>query len=316
MIENFNHQPVLIKEVIESLAIIKSGNYIDATYGRGGHSEYILKHLGVKGKLLAIDKDLEAFSHAEKKHFADPRFIFCRGGFEDLAIVASSNLEEGEKVNGILVDLGVSSPQLDNPERGFSFSKNGPLDMRMNQEIGETAADWLRETKESELISVFYKFGEEPRSKQIARAIIREREKKDITETIHLSQIVEKASGYKKSKTHPATRIFQAIRIKVNSELEYLEKMLNQSIGLLENKGRLCVISFHSLEDRIVKRFISKMSKEDPVYSGLPEMPPAARPKLTKVSNLIIPKKEEVLVNPRSRSAKLRVCERLSFNEV
>ncbi|MBI79641.1 MAG: 16S rRNA (cytosine(1402)-N(4))-methyltransferase RsmH [Pseudomonadota bacterium] len=315
MIENYKHYPVLTEEAVKNLSIVSDGSYIDATYGRGGHSEQILNHLGHQGKLIAIDKDLEAFQYAQKKHCKDSRFLFYRGSFEDLKEIIESKLK-GKKANGILVDLGVSSPQLDNPERGFSYNKNGPLDMRMNQEVGQTAAEWINKVNESELTSVFYEFGEEPRARQIARAILREREKKEITETVQLAKIVEKASGYKDSRKNPSTRIFQAIRIKINSELECLENILNQSISALASRGRLCVISFHSLEDRIVKRFISNMSKEDPIYSGLPQMPLDARPKLAKVCGLIKPSKREVSKNPRARSARLRVCERVVFNEI
>jgi|TARA_B100001250_G_scaffold72479_1_gene58871 16S rRNA (cytosine1402-N4)-methyltransferase len=315
MIESYKHYPVLTEEVVKNLSIVSDGSYIDATYGRGGHSEQILNHLGHQGKLIAIDKDLESFQYAQEKHCKDSRFLFYRGSFEDLKEIIESKLK-GKKANGILVDLGVSSPQLDNPERGFSYNKNGPLDMRMNQSVGQTAAEWINEVDEPELTNVFYEFGEEPRARQIARAILREREKKEITETIQLATIVEKASGYRNSRKNPATRIFQAIRIKINSELECLEKILNQSISILASRGRLCVISFHSLEDRIVKRFISKMSKEDPIYSGLPQMPLDARPKLVKVCGLIKPSKREISKNPRARSAKLRVCERVIFNEI
>ena len=214
-------------------------------------------------------------------------------------------------LSGILLDLGVSSPQLQDPERGFSFLKDGPLDMRMNPDIGVTAGEWLQQVSEGELISVLRRFGEEPRARRIAQAIIRARDNQPITSTSRLANIVAEISGARPHRIHPATRTFQAIRIHINDELKSLQLGLKACSSLLGRGGRLCVISFHSLEDRIVKRFMASQAKGDPVYAGLPDIPVEARPIMRLVGKLIRPTQSEVDSNPRARSAKLRVAEKL-----
>ncbi len=285
------------------------GRYIDATYGRGGHSSAILDALGEKGLLLAIDRDMDAVRDAEKRFGDDPRFTIAHGTFARMeALFRQSKI--GEKVDGILMDLGVSSPQLEDPARGFSFQMDGPLDMRMDASSGMTAADWLATASEREIGQVIKKYGEEPDARRIARAIVKAREQKPLTRTRELSQCIAQAVPRRRGKLHPATRTFQAIRIFINDELGALTQALEQSVKLLAPGGRLCAISFHSLEDRIVKRFLRNHSRPDPVYAGLPEMPSHAKPKMKLIGRPACPSEEEVERNPRARSARLRVAER------
>ena len=305
-----DHQPVLMNQALEGLDLHQSGCYIDGTYGRGGHSTEILTRLGEQGSLLALDKDPTAVEHAKRNLDADPRFCIRQGGFENLQEHIEPWLQ-GRMLSGILLDLGVSSPQLQDPERGFSFLKDGPLDMRMNPDIGVTAGEWLQQVSEGELISVLRRFGEEPRARRIAQAIIRARDNQPITSTSRLANIVAEISGARPHRIHPATRTFQAIRIHINDELKSLQLGLKACSSLLGRGGRLCVISFHSLEDRIVKRFMASQAKGDPVYAGLPDIPVEARPIMRLVGRLIRPTQSEVEANPRSRSAKLRVAEKL-----
>jgi 16S rRNA (cytosine1402-N4)-methyltransferase len=212
-----------------------------------------------------------------------------------------------------LLDLGVSSPQLDDPERGFSFSRDGPLDMRMNTETGQTAADWLATVDQNELRQVLYRYGEEPQASRIAQAIVAARQAGAIRSTAELADVVAGNAARSKRGIHPATRVFQAIRIAVNDELAALEKGLSDAVDLLAAGGRLVVISFHSLEDRLVKRFIARESRGDPAYAGLPEMPPAARPRLRRIGRLLRPAELELERNPRARSARMRIAERLAW---
>ena len=305
-----DHQPVLMNQALEGLDLHQSGCYIDGTYGRGGHSTEILTRLGEQGSLLALDKDPTAVEHAKRNLDADPRFCIRQGGFENLQEHIEPWLQ-GRMLSGILLDLGVSSPQLQDPERGFSFLKDGPLDMRMNPDIGVTAGEWLQQVSEGELISVLRRFGEEPRARRISQAIIRARDNQPITSTSRLSNIVAEISGARPHRIHPATRTFQAIRIHINDELKSLQLGLKACSSLLGRGGRLCVISFHSLEDRIVKRFMASQAKGDPVYAGLPDIPVEARPIMRLVGKLIRPTQSEVDSNPRARSAKLRVAEKL-----
>nr|NIW24838.1 16S rRNA (cytosine(1402)-N(4))-methyltransferase RsmH [Gammaproteobacteria bacterium] len=221
---------------------------------------------------------------------------------------------EGRALAGVLLDIGVSSPQLDSAERGFSFARDGPLDMRMNTEHGVTAAEWLADVSQAELARVLAKLGEEPRARQLAAVIVRERERNPITTTRQLAELIEQHSPKRPQRLHPATRVFQALRIRINEELEALTAALEQSLELLAPGGRLCVISFHSLEDRIVKRFIAKHSRADPVYAGLPQIPPEAQPRLAKIGRLVRPSAEEESENPRARSARLRVAEKLAVD--
>jgi 16S rRNA (cytosine1402-N4)-methyltransferase len=305
-----SHQPVLMQETLVGLAIRHNGCYVDGTYGRGGHSAGILAQLGEQGRLLALDKDPEAVVHGRERFGGDPRFAIVHSGFEAMRDEVRPWLGECA-LGGVLLDLGVSSPQLESPARGFSFAKDGPLDMRMNPAEGVSAADWLANVGAAELRRVFYEYGEEPRARQLAAVILKERERVPITTTRQLAAIIERHSPQRGLRIHPATRVFQALRIRVNAELDALTAGLKQCLELLAPGGRLCVISFHSLEDRIVKRFIAAESRGDPVYAGLPDVPAEALPRLKKIGRLIRPTAAEAAANPRARSARLRVAERL-----
>ena len=310
MTDGSGHEPVLLREALAGLAIRDDACYVDGTYGRGGHSAGILAQLGKHGRLLALDKDPEAVARGRERLGADRRFTIEHGGFEELSSYVEPWLA-GDDLAGVLLDVGVSSPQLESAERGFSFAKDGPLDMRMNTQQGLTAADWLAAVSQAELAHVLARLGEEPRARQLAAVIIRERERRPITTTRHLAELIEQHSPKRPQRRHPATRVFQALRIRINDELDALAAALEQALELLAPGGRLCVISFHSLEDRIVKRFIAKHSQPDPVYAGLPEIPPQAQPRLAKIGRLIRPSSQEQDANPRARSARLRVAEKL-----
>lgn len=305
---------MLLQEALEGLALRNDGWYVDATYGRGGHSAEILARLGPQGRLLALDKDAEAVADARGRFGHDARFAIRHAGFEDLAAVAGPWLG-GRGLAGVLFDLGVSSPQLDVAERGFSFAHDGPLDMRMNVTAGPTAAEWLAGVSQSELTDVLFRYGEEPRARQIAAAIVRQRAVEPLTTTRQLADLVGAHAGRPTGRIHPATRSFQAIRIAVNDELAALERGLAQSLESLMAGGRLVVISFHSLEDRIVKRFMAREARGDEAYAGLPNIPPHARPRLTLVGKLVRPTDAEVERNPRARSARLRVAERARLEQ-
>jgi 16S rRNA (cytosine1402-N4)-methyltransferase len=309
---------VLLQEALEGLSLRDDGWYVDATYGRGGHSAEILARLGSQGRLLALDKDADAVADAREQLGGDPRFTIEHAGFEELATVAADWLGE-RRLAGILFDLGVSSPQLDVPERGFSFAHDGPLDMRMNRAYGPTAAEWLAAVSQQELTDVLFRYGEEPRSRQIAAAIVRARVTEPLTTTRQLANLIAAHAGRAGSqgkRIHPATRAFQAIRIALNDELGALERGLGHSLALLAEGGRLAVISFHSLEDRIVKRFMAREARGDEAYAGLPNIPPHARPRLTLVGKLVRPGAAELERNPRARSARLRVAERAPLEQV
>jgi 16S rRNA (cytosine1402-N4)-methyltransferase len=301
-----------MREALDGLALRDDGWYVDATYGRGGHSAEILARLGQEGRLLALDKDPDAVAHARERFAHDPRFTIRHAGFEDFRAVAGEWLG-GRPLAGVLLDLGVSSPQLDTAERGFSFAHDGPLDMRMNTASGPTAAEWLATVSQSELTAVLRDYGEEPRARQIASAIVRERAVTPLTRTRQLATLIAAHAGHQKGRIHPATRSFQAIRIALNDELGALERALGQALALLGAGGRLAVISFHSLEDRIVKRFMAREARGDEAYAGLPDMPVEARPRLTLVGRLVRPSEEEVQQNPRARSARLRIAERTPY---
>jgi 16S rRNA (cytosine1402-N4)-methyltransferase len=308
------HQPVLVTEALAGLAVMRDGCYVDGTYGRGGHSTAILAELGAQGRLLALDKDPDAVADAKQRFKDDFRFAIRHAGFEDMLRVARAHFGD-RAVLGVLLDLGVSSPQIESPGRGFSFRNEGPLDMRMNTDQGMTAAQWLGSVSESDLATTLRRYGEEPKARRIARAIIAARTEQPITTTRQLADIVEQAAGGSgRGRIHPATRVFQAIRIAVNAELTALERGLQGALDLLAAGGRLVVISFHSLEDRIVKRLIARESRGDPVYAGLPEMPAEARPRLKPVGRLIRPGAAELESNPRARSARLRVAEKLAWD--
>jgi 16S rRNA (cytosine1402-N4)-methyltransferase len=300
------HAPVLRNAAIESLAIRADGSYVDATFGRGGHAGEILGRLGEGGKLVAFDRDPEAASAAAVLFDADPRARFVRARFSELLQHVPP-----ASADGILFDLGVSSPQLDAARRGFSFLRDGPLDMRMDPDQGESAAEYLARSDEREIAGVIARLGEERHAKRIARAIVAARESGPIDTTGRLAGIVAAAVPGREPGRHPATRTFQALRIHLNDELGEIERALPQAVAALKPGGRLVVISFHSLEDRIVKRFMRAGSREDPAWAGLPEVPAAAQPRLRLVGRATFADEAEVARNPRARSAVMRVAERL-----
>lgn len=306
------HLPVLFTEALQALAIKSDGTYIDCTYGRGGHSRGILGQLGPSGRLLALDRDIDAIeSEWAREMVNDRRFSLHHACFSSLQVIAEQENVRG-KVDGILMDLGVSSPQLDTPERGFSFLYDGPLDMRMDHRSGLSAAQWLAEVNERDLVQVLFDYGEERFARRIAHAIIERRREQPLSTTRQLAELIVNSVPVREKHKHPATRTFQAIRIAVNRELEELEKGLAQAVEVLKPGGRLAVISFHSLEDRIVKRFIRAESgaKYDP--GKLPVMESDIKKGLLrKVGKAIKAGGEEVKQNPRARSAVMRVAERL-----
>lgn len=303
------HRPVMLQEALEALAVRPDGVYVDATFGRGGHAAAILERLGSTGCLLALDRD-PAAAQAARERFADEsRLIFRHAPFSRLAEQVEQLLPGG-RVDGILLDLGVSSPQLDDAERGFSFRLDGPLDMRMDSTRGPTAAQWLAEVAETELDRVLRDFGEERFHKRVARAIIAARREAPITRTRQLAEIVAAAVPTRERGQHPATRGFQAIRIAVNRELDELAAVLEQALSVLAIGGRLVVISFHSLEDRLVKRFLRRESRGPELPPGLPIIGDAPAGRLRLLGRGQHPGPDEVAVNPRARSAILRVAER------
>lgn len=307
------HIPVLLKEATDNLIIIPDGIYVDATFGRGSHSQAILEHLNAKGRLIAFDKDPEAVAYAQKRFANETRFQIFHHSFAQLENILKQ-LNVFGKVNGILFDLGVSSPQLDNPERGFSFSKPGRLDMRMDTTRGLDAMTWLNQVDEKTLAQVLWQYGEEKCSRRIATAIVKARLNQPITTTKMLADIVSSClpRAKKPGDKHPATRSFQAIRIKINEELSDLEKALDQALEALSLNGRLAVISFHSLEDRIVKQFIKKQEKPQELPPGLPVKGETFKARLKTVVKPIKASLQEVEENPRARSAILRIAEKLS----
>ncbi|MEJ1339262.1 MAG: 16S rRNA (cytosine(1402)-N(4))-methyltransferase RsmH [Candidatus Sedimenticola sp. (ex Thyasira tokunagai)] len=304
------HLPVLFSEALDGLAIDPSGIYIDGTFGRGGHSEALLDALGDKGRLLAIDKDPEAVAHGRTLFESDGRFQIKQGSFAMLEQFANQEGLVGG-VNGILLDLGVSSPQLDTPERGFSFLKDGPLDMRMDNASGVSAAQWLARAEVDDIAQVLKEYGEERHAKRIARAIHEAGQLAPIETTGRLAEIVSVANPAWEKGKHPATRAFQGIRIFINRELDDLRSCLDQSLRVLAPGGRLVVISFHSLEDRIVKRFMRECERGDNFPPGLPVTQEQMNSKLKRIGKATKPSLKEVAENPRSRSAVLRVAERL-----
>jgi 16S rRNA (cytosine1402-N4)-methyltransferase len=306
------HLPVMYAEALLHLAIKKDGIYLDCTFGRGGHSQGILNLLGQNGQLLAFDRDSDAInSDYAEAMLTDGRFKLMHSCFSELeSIVKSANL--AGKVDGILLDLGVSSPQLDNPERGFSFLRDGPLDMRMDGNAGVSAEQWLATVDEKDLVKVLFGYGEERFARRIARAIVEKRAESPITTTRQLAELIEDAIPMKEKHKHPATRTFQAIRIEVNRELDELKAVLEQSARVLRPGGRLVVISFHSLEDRIVKRFIRDESgaKYNPGKLPIKEVD-IAKGILKRVGKALKAGKQEISQNPRARSAIMRVAERV-----
>ncbi|NOT12344.1 MAG: 16S rRNA (cytosine(1402)-N(4))-methyltransferase RsmH [Methylococcaceae bacterium] len=306
------HFPVLYFEVLEQLAIKTDGIYLDCTFGRGGHSQGILSQLGPEGRLLALDRDVDAIdSEHARTLLKDTRFSLLHERFSELESVVAREGLLG-KVAGILIDLGVSSPQLDNPSRGFSFLRDGPLDMRMNTRAGISAEQWLASVDEKTLSKVLFEYGEERFARRIAKAIVEKRIVAPISSTRQLAQLVEDAVPVKDKFKHAATRTFQAIRIEINKELNELTDVLQQSVRLLMPHGRLVVISFHSLEDRIVKRFIRDEAgaKYNPGKLPIKEVD-IKKGVFVKIGRAIKASEQEVAQNPRARSAIMRVAERV-----
>lgn len=307
----FAHTPVLLREVLAALDLRAGGRYVDATFGRGGHSAAILERVGPQGAVIAFDRDPAAIAAGRERFANDGRMTLVSSAFSRLSTVLAEMGLLGA-IDGVLLDLGVSSPQLDDASRGFSFMQDGPLDMRMDHSNGANAADFIAKAPEHDIARVIRDFGEERFAKRIARAIVNARREAPIERTAQLADIVARSIPTREPGKHPATRTFQAIRIQVNQEFEEIRAALNGSLAALAPQGRLCVISFHSLEDTLVKRFMQQHSQEDPVYAGLPDVPAHARPKLKRVGKAIHPSEEEIAANPRSRSSVLRVAERVA----
>ncbi len=305
------HITVLEQEAVDALVVDATGFYVDGTFGRGGHSARILQRLQPEGTLLAFDKDVAAIEVAAERFGADARFNIVHDSFATLAEQAEA-LGVAGKVSGVLLDLGVSSPQLDEAERGFSFLHDGPLDMRMDQTRGISAAEWVNTAEESELARVMKDYGEERFAKRMARALVAERNKSPIERTGRLAQILKDANPAWEKGKHPATRAFQGIRIHINNELGDLEAVLQQALDVLAIGGRLVVISFHSLEDRLVKRFIRRQEKGDPVPRGIPLMDSQLNRRLKSRSKAIKAGSEELGNNIRSRSAVMRIAEKIA----
>lgn len=305
------HQSVLLQESINGLAIKADGIYVDGTFGRGGHSKAILQHLGPSGRLIAIDKDPEAVRYA-RQHFADDsRFTIFHGSFANIAEFATQAHVYGQ-VNGILLDLGVSSPQLDDPERGFSFMQEGPLDMRMDLEQDLDAARFVNHASAEEMESIFREYGEERFARRIANAIVNARKNTAILTTSALAEIVKAANPKWEKHKHPATRVFQAIRIHINQELTDLMNCLKSSIATLAIGGRLVIISFHSLEDRIVKQFMRAEEEGIRPPPGIPIKASDIKTCFKRVGKAIKPQLDEIKNNIRSRSAVLRIGEKIA----
>ncbi len=304
-----SHESVLLKEAVDALLQDPDGRYVDCTYGRGGHSQEIADRLGSGGRLMVIDRDIEAIRDARKRFAGDQRVVIVHGSFSGIRGYVEEH--EMHPLDGILLDLGVSSPQLDDSRRGFSFLREGPLDMRMDQTRGTTAGEWLAQADEEEITEVLRRFGEERFARRIARKILESREVHEIGTTTALVDIIEQAVPVRDRKRHPATKSFQAIRIFINQELTSLESCLQDVVDLLVSGGRLVVISFHSLEDRIVKRFIRKMARGDDLPSRLPIRDAEVRRYLKPVGKAVRPGNKETGKNRRARSSIMRIAEKL-----
>ena len=311
MLEELQHETVLLESAVVALLGSPSGVYVDCTFGRGGHSQRILQSLNSDGRLMAFDKDPQAVAVARDRFGTDPRFTIVQSSFALLREAIQAAGLEG-KIAGVLLDLGVSSPQLDDAQRGFSFTNDGPLDMRMNPEEGLSAAQWLAVAGEQEIANVIYRYGEEKFSRRMARAIVEQRQVAPITGTLQLAEIIKHANPAWEKHKHPATRAFQAIRIYINRELEDLQSVLGQALDMLQGGGRLVVISFHSLEDRIVKQFISEQARGDDYPPGVPVQHADLNPRLKKIGKPVKADAQEVADNPRSRSAIMRIAEKLN----
>ena len=304
------HQTVLLREAVEALVTAPSGAYVDGTFGRGGHSRFLLDQLDDNGHLLGVDKDPVACECAAQLSSADSRFSFYHGSFADLPL--QLQLMDIDAFDGILLDLGVSSPQLDEADRGFSFMSDGPLDMRMDISSGETAAQWLSYADTTAIAEVLKEYGEERFAKRIAAAIVKAREVEPLTTTAQLAKVVSEANPRWERHKHPATRAFQAIRIKVNRELEDLGDLLASSLDMLKVGGRLVVISFHSLEDRMVKRYMRDMARGEQLPAGVPVTDAALNRRMKLVGKATKASDAEVDENVRSRSAVMRVAEKIA----
>lgn len=306
MTQLYQHQSVLLQEAVEALIVDPAGCYVDGTFGRGGHSRLILQKLTPEGRLLVMDKDPEAIAVAKALQAEDARVLVWHGSFSALReALATSGISE---VHGVLLDLGVSSPQLDDPVRGFSFGKDGPLDMRMDTSTGMTAAEWLQTAPEAEIADVLYEYGEEKFSRRMAKAIVAARTNAALTSTLQLAEIVKEANPAWEKHKHPATRAFQGIRIFINSELKDLAAVLPAMLDVLAIGGRMVVISFHSLEDRMVKQFIRKQEKGDDFPAGVPVRADQLKPRLRSIGKPVKSGDEETTDNVRARSAVMRVA--------
>lgn len=304
------HNSVLQTEAVDALITDPSGVYVDCTFGRGGHSGAILERLTPEGRLIALDRDPDAIRFGAARFAAEPRLTLVHSRFGALAEVPAL-VERAGQVSGVLFDLGVSSPQLDEPERGFSFQHDGPLDMRMDTTRGMSAADWLQQASEGEIADVLYHYGEERFARRMARALVAARREAPLTRTRQVADIIKQANPAWERDRHPATRAFQALRIQVNQELEEIRVALPQAVSLLRPGGRLAVISFHSLEDRMVKKFIALQIKGDEFPRDLPIPQRQLRPTLRGVGKAVRPGASEIAANPRARSAIMRVASRL-----
>lgn len=304
------HTTVLLNETVDGCLNDPKGIYVDGTFGRGGHSRLLLSKLLPEGRLIGFDKDPQAIAAGRQLAQEDSRFSIVQAGFAQMSVeLARLGIE---KVHGILLDLGVSSPQLDDSERGFSFMQDGPLDMRMNPDVGQSASDWVMTTSESDIAWVLKEYGEERFAKRMARALVQARSEAPITRTLQLAKIIKEANPAWEKHKHPATRAFQAIRIAVNNELGELEQVLESSVDLLVPQGRLAVISFHSLEDRLVKRFIRAQENGRELPRNIPVTDDMLGRTLKKIGKAIMPTAVETEANPRARSAVLRIAERLA----
>lgn len=307
--KTYQHQPVLLEEAVSSLRVRGDGLYLDATFGRGGHSRAIMAKLTEQGRFFTLDKDPAAVAAGMEEWSGDSRFSIVQGSFAEMDRMVQEWQIEGN-LDGILLDLGVSSPQLDDPERGFSFRSGGPLDMRMDPTKGISAAQWLAETPEREMSRVFWEFGEERHARKIARSIVKARQQQCLETTTQLANLIETTIGNREKK-HPATRCFQAIRIRVNNELGDLTSGLEAAIRQLRPGGRLVAISFHSLEDRLVKRTFRAAARPGMVRRNIPEHPDWS-PRLKLIGKALRPSEQEISANPRARSAIMRVAEKLA----
>lgn len=308
---NFQHDTVFLREAVDALVTDPNGVYVDGTFGRGGHSRLLLQKLGAQGRLLVIDKDPEAIAVAENLRAMDPRVTIGHGSFADMARFVAE-MPGVTQVQGILLDLGVSSPQLDDARRGFSFTHDGPLDMRMNNNQGMSAAQWLATAPEEEIARVIYEYGEEKFSRRMARAIVAARAQQPLTTTKQLADLITEANPAWERHKHPATRAFQGIRIFINDELKDLQNALQVMLDLLANGGRMAVISFHSLEDRIVKQFMQKHVRGDDFPRGVPVTSDQLKPRLRLVGKALKTADLERERNVRARSAVMRVAEKIA----